>query len=430
LRGNYDEPDDSCCSGRGFCASIAVLTCRSVIVVSFLWLLIPARVLAQTPTPGAPPSTVRVQAGPLFLNPLLGLNNIGIDNNVFNVPESEGPQRDFTMTVVPAVDLWLRFGRTWINSTVREELVYYQEFESERAANTNVRLNWMIPLNRLILNPGVVYLNTRERPGFEIDTRARRTDIGYNGTVELLVASKTYIGARGEVRTIEFQEGEEFDGTDLRDELNRTTTSGAVTVRYQATPLTALLFDLSRYQDRFEFSPDRDTDSTQFTAGLKFDPAALIKGSASAGYKNFRPIALAVPAYKGFIAGADISYVPLDSTRLTMTLGRDVQYSYDVNQPYYLQIGATGSISQQIFGPVDVVGRFGGERLEYRDRIGVPVSVRDRVDRVTTFGGGVGYHMGRDLRIGFNIDKQERTSAVDTKQYNGLRYGFTVTYGS
>ena len=303
------------------------MTCRKLLVVSFLWLLIPARILAQTATPGAPPSTVRVQAGPLFLNPLLGLNNIGIDTNVFNVPDTEDPQSDFTMTVVPAVDLWLRFGRTWINSTVREDLVYYQEFESERSANTNVRLNWTIPLNRLILNPGVVYLNTRERPGFEIDTRAHRTEVGYNGSVELRVASKTYVGARGEVRTTDFQEGAEFDGTDLRDELNRTVTSGAVTVRFQATPLTALVFDASRNQDRFEFSPDRDTDSTQVTAGLKFDPAALVKGGATFGYRNFRPNALAVPGYKGFIAGVDISYVPLDSTRLTMTLGRDVQYS-------------------------------------------------------------------------------------------------------
>ena len=68
--------------------------------------------------------------------------------------------------------------------------------------------------------------------------------------------------------------------------------------------------------------------------------------------------------------------------------------------------------------------------MSTRDRIGAPVAFRDRVDRVTAFGGGVGYHMGPDLRIGFNIDKQERTSVVDAKRYNGLRYGFTVTYGS
>ena len=43
---------------------------------------------------------------------------------------------------------------------------------------------------------------------------------------------------------------------------------------------------------------------------------------------------------------------------------RDVQYSFEANQPYYLQTGIEGSIAQQIFGPFDVVGRGGVQSLE------------------------------------------------------------------
>ena len=109
---------------------------------------------------------------------------------------------------------------------------------------------------------------------------------------------------------------------------------------------------------------------------------------------------------------------------------RDVQYSYDVNQPYYLLTGATGSISQRIYGPVDAVGRIGADRLEYRDRAGAAVAAADRVDHINSYGGGIGYHMGRDLRIGFNVDRQQRTSVIDSRQYTGLKYGFAVTYGT
>lgn len=403
---------------------------RKRLVLAFLWMLIPAGVLAQSSNPGAPPPTVRVHAGPLFLNPTLALTNIGIDDNVFNDPESGNPQRDFTMTVMPAADLWLRFGPTWINGAVREDLIYYKEFASERSANTNVRFNWTIPLNRVILNPGITYINTRERPGFEIDTRARRTEVGYNGTIEVRVGAKTYLGVRGDRRTTNFDEDAEFDGTNLRDELNRTLTESAATVRFQATPLTSINVDFTREQDRFEFSPDRDTDSTLITAGLKFDPAALLKGAATFGYRDFRPLSPAVPAYQGTTVNVDLSYVPLETTRLTVTVVRDVQYSYDATQPYYLQTGATGSITQQIFGPMDVVGRIGAHRLQYRDQAGAAVANPDRVDHVSDYGVGVGYHLGRDLRVGFNIDKQQRESPVDAKQYNGLRYGFAVTYGS
>jgi hypothetical protein len=275
----------------------------------------------------------------------------------------------------------------------------------------------------------MTYLNTHARPGFEIDTRAPRVELGYNGVVELRVGSNTYLGVRGDRRTTEFDQTAEFDGTNLSDELNRTVTNAGFTFRLQATPLTSITFDVSTEQDRFEFSPARNTDSTRFDAGVKFDPAALIKGSAVFGYRDFRPLSSAVPGYQGTTAAVDLSYVLQDSTRFTLTIGRDVEYSYDVNQPYYLQTGLTGSISQQIYGPVDVVGRIGGQRLDYRDRAGASVAAPNRTDHVMSYGGGIGYHMGRDVRIGFNIDKQQRDSAVDSKQYNGLRYGVSVTYG-
>jgi hypothetical protein len=45
------------------------------------------------------------------------------------------------------------------------------------------------------------------------------------------------------------------------------------------------------------------------------------------------------------------------------------------------------------------------------------------------FGAGLGYHMGRDLRLGFNIDKTQRVSEISLHQYSGLRFGTSVTYG-
>jgi hypothetical protein len=87
-------------------------------------------------------------------------------------------------------------------------------------------------------------------------------------------------------------------------------------------------------------------------------------------------------------------------------------------------------VSQQIFGPVDVVvrGRLG--RLEYRDRAGAVVAAPDRLDRVESYGGGVGYHLGRDMRIGVNIDHSRRDSAVELRRFQGWLYGVAVTYAT
>ena len=78
---------------------------------------------------------------------------------------------------------------------------------------------------------------------------------------------------------------------------------------------------------------------------------------------------------------------------------------------------------------MDVEGRVGAARLAYQDRIGADVEVSERIDRVKSYGLSLGYRPGRNLRVAFNVDNQKRTSEVDFRTYDGLRYGFSVTFG-
>ena len=136
------------------------------VLLAVLLLVVPVSVLAQSES-GGPPATVRMRIGPLFLNPTLALSNAGVDNNVFNT--NEDPKSDFTVTITPATDLWLRFGPTWIQSNIKEDIVWFNRYASERSANNTYTVSWFVPLNRLTLKPTWTYLNTRQRPGFEID---------------------------------------------------------------------------------------------------------------------------------------------------------------------------------------------------------------------------------------------------------------------
>ena len=69
------------------------------------------------------------------------------------------------------------------------------------------------------------------------------------------------------------------------------------------------------------------------------------------------------------------------------------------------------------------------QRLEYRTREGTTVAAPDRTDRIRNYGGGVGVRMGEELRLGFNIDNERRTSVLEDREYKGLRYGVSITYG-
>jgi hypothetical protein len=111
-------------------------------------------------------------------------------------------------------------------------------------------------------------------------------------------------------------------------------------------------------------------------------------------------------------------------------INRSIDFSYDNDQPYYVLTGTGGSIAQRIAGPVDVVARAGNQKLRYQERIGDGYHESERTDRVRSYGAGVGVRLGDgDLRLGFNIDRERRTSVLPDQEYEGLKYGTSLTYG-
>jgi hypothetical protein len=397
-----------------------------------LFLLSPSSFLlssafAQTPPPD-PDAEASVRFGPLSLKSTIALSNVGVDTNVFNQADEDRPESDFTMTFSPTTDVWLRMGRTWLTGTVAVDWVYYNEFASERSANSTFRIGLERTFNRLAVNGNARRVSTRDRPGYEIDARSQRYETGYDGEATLRVMSRTRVGATAWHRRTEFDEGASFRAASLAQELNRTSSGSGVVVRHDLTTLTGLSLDVTRERERFVFSQFRDSDSTRVQAGVRFEPLALISGSAAVGFRDFNPRPADVPAFRGAVTNVNLAYSLLGTTRFGVQAARDIQYSFEFSQPYYLETGVTASVQQQVFGPFDVLGRAGLQRLAYTDRIGVAIAASDRTDRVSTVGIGAGYRMGTDKRLGFTIDRQRRTSSVQRHTYTGLRFGLSLTY--
>jgi hypothetical protein len=386
----------------------------------------PAR--AQIAEDSPDPAKVRVRLGPLWMSPTIGLTNMGIDNNVFNEPPQKNPKKDFTFTLTPKTSLWLRMGNTWIAGEINEQILWYQTYSSERSASENYIVTWRLPRPWLVVNTNASYTKSRARPGFEIDARVAHKEASYGGSVELRVMSKIFVGVRADRRTFSFDKAVVFQAANLSDGLDRTSTATGLSLRYDLTSLTSLTLKAMRLKDQFKISKLRDSNSTLVSATVTFDPFALIKGKATVGLRTFVPEDPDLPRYQGTTAAVDLFYSLYGTTRFAVKFDRDIQYSYDFNQPYYLQTGVDVSMSQQIFGPVDIVGRVGTQRLDYSDRRGATIDVRDRIDVIHVIGGGVGYRLGRELRLGFNIESDRRISEVESRPYQGLKYGTALTY--
>ena len=408
-------------------------------------MLSPSCLFAQAaPDPAA---TAKIHLGPLAFTPTLQLTNVGLDTNVFNETEDRNPKSDWTLTVGPQADFWMRMGRLRLSGRAGAAYDWFATYGSQRAVGTNDRFRLELPLVRVRPYIGGAYQSVRDRPGYEIDVRVRHTERAVNGGVEFPVSKRSTFAVGWQRTTTDFKAGQAFEGTWLSDVLNRRLTAVTASARFKLTPLTTFVVEGESARERFEFTPGRDANSFRIVPGLEFDTFALIHGKAKVGYRRLKMLTPGMPDFKGAVAAVDLGYTLRGVTRFSVAVSRDINYSYQIDQPYYVLTGTTISMTQSVGGPWALTARAGLQHLAYRaaglglagaeldaalEALGLsPGAAVDgnRVDRVRIYGGGLTYKLGPEVRLAFNVDYYKRRSEGYRYDYSGLRAGSSVIYG-
>lgn len=402
------------------------VTCRLRAIVAAIGLATFAPPALAQSTSHGPPSSARVRLGPLAVKPTVALTNVGIDTNVFN--ETDDPKQDVTATIEPQIETWLRLGPARLTSRSRSGLVYYQQYRGERAVNSDHEARLEFLFNRIRPFVDASFLNSRQRPSYEIDARARREETGVTLGGRIRLLGDTWLDVAAHRSRVNFDADATYFGTQLRDVLNRDVERLSATLRYPLTPFTSIVMLADTQRDRFELSPIRDAKSLRVVPGIEFDSRALVSGRAFLGYHQFDALDAGIPSYRGLNASVDLSYTLLGSTRFEARAERDVNYSMERAQPYYVLTGWNGSVSQMIVQPWDLRATWGRQQLDYRD-VGALDNQTGRVDRIRRYGLGLGYRLSSDMRLGLDLDYYRRESAYEGRQYETLRAGTSVTYG-
>ncbi len=376
----------------------------------------------------------RIHAGPFYMTPVLLLKELGIDTNVFN---QAGEQKsDFTFTVTPRTDLWVPFGRRALVSTsVGSDLVWYRKYTSERSVDPQLVARGEIYLHRFTLFAGDSYVSSRQRPNFEIDLRSRHVEIEAQAGITYRVTPKFALEVTARRGITEYDADAFFLGNSLRETLSRRTRGGSVTARQRLSALTTVAVRAEKFGDRFAYAHERDTDSIRIMPGVEFKPRALVSGSAWVGFRRFTPRdPEALPAYSGLVAQLDLSYTLLGATTFGVSYNRDINYSFEQLQPYYVSNAVGASIRRALGGRFDVLVSADRYLYDYRDlRVATVLTVaaaQPRQDVTWNYGGSIGYRVGRDGRVAFGASYSDRTSSTRTfRDYSGLRVGTSVSYG-
>lgn len=403
--------------------------------LALVFLLTPVCAVAQTPTNDAANvddvrKDYRLHAGPFYVNPAILLKEVGVDTNVFN--QSGEPKSDFTVTLTPQADVAVPFARrALLKTTVGSDLVYYAKYDTERSINPQVRVRGEAYAHRLTLFAEEAYLNTRQRPNFEIDLRSRHLENDLQAGAALRLTPKFSIELAGKRAIAKYDADAMFAGTSLQETLNRTTEGLVGAVRHRVTPLTAIVVKFDRLTDTFTYSPVRDARSFRVTPGVEFKPLALVSGRAYVGYRKFTPENAGVlPEFSGLVADLGLSYTLLGSTTFGVSYHRDLTYSYEVSNPFFLDNSIGASIRRALGGRFDTIVSVDRHTYDYEQLLTLPASPLARIDTTWVYGANIGYRIRRDTRIGFGATYYQRESTtVQFVQYDGLRYGATVNYG-
>lgn len=385
--------------------------------------------VAAAQTPEEVRRDAQIHLGVFYVTPRFAVKEFGVDTNVFN---STQPQRDFTFTVTPSAKVSTPFGRRAVATVhLGGDVVYYQHYASERSLNPAIDVHVDGFLGHFEPFVEASYLRSRQRPNFEIDARSLREEDGYAAGVRAHVSPRTSVTVRTGESRIAYAADALFNDVSLQQTLNRTTTRYAIEGRYDLTPLTTLVLTSESVRDRFEFSPLRDADSVAVLPGVELEARALISGSARVGVRRFKPITDTLERFSGVVAAATLTYTLAGATRFTVTADRDLTYSYEPVQPYFVTDAYGLIVRRQIVGLVDVTGSVQRQRYSYRDLLlpGATAADLHRVDTTRTYVGSIGYRVGHAMRAGFGTAYRERGSnSLRFRDYQGFRFITTIDY--
>jgi len=391
------------------------------IPVACLLLAVPAVAAAQQTLD--PPQTAMFRFGPLSLTPKLAIQNLGVDTNVFNTPDA--PVRDWTMTAAPGADVWLKVGRALLSSRTTSEWIYYEKATSQRAFNLGELWRLDVDVTRATLRIGGLWINTRQRPNDEIDQRVQQHNVGGAAGVTVPVGSRFKFDLDARRTTYDFGRGT-YGGPEVAYALDRDSDEFSVTGGVDVTSLTTLAVRTESIKDRFVYSMERDSDSLRVMPGVTFQPSAVVSGSAFVGMRRFRTLSPDVPDYSGLVANVELKYVALDAFRVVGRYRRDIDYSLDLAQPFYVTASFGVEVTQLLGLNWDLVGHARRGTLTYPELSALRPG---RVDTVDELGAGIGRRVGDRFRIGFDATYARRSSALNLRTYDGLRLGGSFTYG-
>ncbi len=401
-----------------------VAALRVVMAVALVWGSCgTAGAQSIAPAVDVDPPNYPLRLGPVLFSPGVKLRQFGVDSNIFN--DEDNPKDDFVATFTPEVNVFVRPRLIRLTGYFAADFNYFHTYSDERYIAPTMRGRADFLLSRLRPFVGAGRTDTRDRPNREIDVRARRTDTEFGGGLAFELSPASFVFASSTQTETNYQSGQRMDGVDLETSLDKDTTAYDGGIHLSLTPLTSLSVVGGYSEDDFTYSPERNASSRYAYAEFAFASDAIFRGTARIGFRDFQPDTSTLEPYQGLTAQVSLIYPLLDRGSFAVSVLRDVSYSFEQAEGYYVETTGDLTYTHRVTGGWDLQGRVAATRMSYADS----QTPGDRVDHLRIIGGGVGYNFADQSRLGLSYEWWARSSDDrPDRDYDRRRFYLSWTY--
>ena len=349
------------------------------------------------------PTAGALEIGRVRVAPGIVVREIGWDSNVFD--ESEDPKEDFIVSVAPDVAFFTRMRFLRLSAYAGADFNWFRTYEQENSIGHNLRARADVLLSRFRPFVAGAHNRARTRPNGEIDVRADRVEEEISGGLAFDISRYGQLYAAAyEFRTTFYDAFE--DGVDLGVALNRTSVQYSTGLRTELTPLLSTNVSVAFREELFRGDPTRNAQAWFATTDFRFAPDAIIAGQISVSYEDFTPVNPFVQQFRGLVGNASLAYSILELGRIAGTALRRTEFSFNVEDAYFVETGFSLSYTHRLYGEVDGQVRGGKSRFDY----GYTVTSPARQEMLDVVGAGVGYNLRNRTRISVNYEYARRRS--------------------
>jgi hypothetical protein len=309
-----------------------------------------AALLAVAPAaaaePGArtklePPDLARyLRWGPIRVRPLLIVEDVGYDDNIFS--GTTNPEDDYTATITPSIDgLVLLGSRAFFEFQERVQYVTFASNSDQSYLNQLGEGRLTFPFRRMGVFAEVQLDRVQERPQDRLDLRRNRDTNGFGAGVILLPGHRTELEVGATWSDWEYSD-EDIDPLLLADQLDRKERGATLAARWALTERVWLTLDTATESIEFENTIVDDDevlrDSREWTtlAGVQLGEWAPLRGEARVGVTDIEAEEPTLPAFTEPVGDVSIGYQLNPRSTLYVEARREAGFSQSSETTYFL----------------------------------------------------------------------------------------------